>query len=169
MTFPIMPLVTGLTMSANLSAPQGSGTTVTWTATASGGQPPYQYQLAVFDGATWTTVSNWSASNTFVWTPASANAAYQVAARARGSWNTGAREMATTQAFAIKPIVTAIVEWTGQRKYTVDMLTRRLTARCEQLRLEAPADEPRALLEIGSYLSALVTNHLHTGRFKRSV
>jgi hypothetical protein len=37
------------------------------------------------------------------------------------------------------------------------------------LHLPAPADEERALLEVGAYLSALVTNYLHTGRFKRSV
>ncbi len=68
-----------------------------------------------------------------------------------------------------KTIVTSIVQWTGQRKYTVDMLARKLTARCEDLRLDAPTDEARLLLDIGSFLSALVTNHLHTGRFKRSV
>lgn len=68
-----------------------------------------------------------------------------------------------------KAIVAAIVQWTGQRKYTVDMLARKLTARCEELRLDAPADEARLLLDVGSFLSALVTNHLHTGRFKRSV
>lgn len=68
-----------------------------------------------------------------------------------------------------KAIVTSIVQWTGQRKYTVDMLARKLTARCEQLPLSAPEDDPRLLLDVGAYLAALVTNHLHTGRFKRSV
>ena len=32
-----------------------------------------------------------------------------------------------------------------------------------------PRDEPALLIDIGSYLSALVTNYLHTGKFKRSV
>jgi hypothetical protein len=66
-------------------------------------------------------------------------------------------------------IVTSVVQWTGERKYTVDSLVRKLTDRCTKLRLPAPADRDALLLEIGAYLSALVTNHLHTGRFKRSV
>ncbi len=68
-----------------------------------------------------------------------------------------------------KTIVSSIVRWTGQRKYTVDRLVRRLTLRCENLGLPAPLNEGRVLLELASYLAALVTNHLHTGRFKRSV
>jgi hypothetical protein len=48
-------------------------------------------------------------------------------------------------------------------------LVRRLMLRCESLGLVAPRNEARALLELSAYLSTLVTNHLHTGRFKRSV
>jgi hypothetical protein len=66
-------------------------------------------------------------------------------------------------------IVTSVVRWTGERKYTVDSLVRRLTERCTSLHLPSPADRDGLLLEVGTYLSALVTNHLHTGRFKRSV
>ena len=68
-----------------------------------------------------------------------------------------------------RPLVAAVVRWTGQRKYTVDMLVRRLTARARELKLPAPRDQARLMIELSSYLSALVTNHLHTGRFKRSV
>jgi hypothetical protein len=49
------------------------------------------------------------------------------------------------------------------------MLVRRLTARARELKLPAPRDQARLMIELSSYLSALVTNHLHTGRFKRSV
>ncbi len=66
-------------------------------------------------------------------------------------------------------LVSALVAWTGQHKYTVDELTRKLTKRCARLELTAPADEARLLLDLGAFLAALVTNHLHTGRFKRSV
>jgi hypothetical protein len=66
-------------------------------------------------------------------------------------------------------IVTSVVQWTGERKYTVDALVRKLSQRCASLHLRAPAGRDALLLEIGAYLSALVTNHLHTGRFKRSV
>lgn len=68
-----------------------------------------------------------------------------------------------------KPLITSIVRWTGQRKYTVDMLVRKLTERCRQLQLVAPRDQARMSFELASYLAAMVTNHLHTGRFKRRV
>jgi len=66
-------------------------------------------------------------------------------------------------------LIAAIVEWTGQRKYTVDMLVRKLTRRCQELKLPAPKDPVTLHMELAAYLSALVTNHLYTGRFKRSV
>jgi hypothetical protein len=66
-------------------------------------------------------------------------------------------------------LVTSIVQWTGQRKYTVDMLVSRLVLRCKQLKLQAPRDSVRLQFDLAAYLAALVTNHLHTGRFKRSV
>ena len=66
-------------------------------------------------------------------------------------------------------LVTSIVRWTGQRKYTVDMLVRKLILRCQRLDLRTPRDEAHLYFDLASYLAALVTNHLHTGRFKRSV
>ncbi|HUS05539.1 MAG TPA: putative zinc-binding metallopeptidase [Bryobacteraceae bacterium] len=68
-----------------------------------------------------------------------------------------------------RPLVTAVVHWTGQHKYTVDMLVRKLIARSRELKLLAPRDHVKLMIELASYLAALVTNHLHTGRFKRSV
>ena len=68
-----------------------------------------------------------------------------------------------------RQLVTAVVRWTGQRRYIVDMLVRRLIARSRELKLPAPRDQARLMMELASYLSAMVTNHLHTGRFKRLV
>jgi hypothetical protein len=68
-----------------------------------------------------------------------------------------------------KVIVPSLVRFTGQHKYTVDQLVRKLTLRCESLQLTAPRNEARLALDLSAYLAALVTNHLHTGRFKRSV
>jgi hypothetical protein len=68
-----------------------------------------------------------------------------------------------------KAIVASVVRWTGERKYVVDGLARRLIERCRNLALPASADDVTLSLEVGSYLGSLVTNHLHTGRFKRSV
>jgi Putative zinc-binding metallo-peptidase len=68
-----------------------------------------------------------------------------------------------------RPITTAIVNWTGEPKYTVDRLITKLIARAHALNLGTPRDEPALLIDIGSYLSALVSNYLHTGRFKKKV
>lgn len=66
-------------------------------------------------------------------------------------------------------LVESIVQWTGQRKYTVSMLVRKLILRCQKLKLVAPQDLARLHFELAAYLAALVTNHMYTGRFKRSV
>ena len=68
-------------------------------------------------------------------------------------------------------LVGSIVRWTGQHKYTVDMLVRKLIQRCQELKLTIPPplERARVSFELAAYLSAMVTNHLHTGRFKRSV
>jgi hypothetical protein len=66
-------------------------------------------------------------------------------------------------------LISSVVQWTGQRKYTVSMLVKKLTQRCRELKLKAPADRGRLPFDLASYLAALVTNHLYTGKFKRSV
>jgi len=66
-------------------------------------------------------------------------------------------------------LIASIVQWTGQRKYTVSMLVRKLIQRCQELKLAAPRDPVRLQFELAAYLATLVTNHLYTGRFKRSV
>lgn len=68
-----------------------------------------------------------------------------------------------------RSIVAAVVNWTGEPKYTVDRLAAKLVSRAAALNLGTPRDEPALLIDIGSYLSALVTNYLHTGKFKRNV
>jgi hypothetical protein len=65
-------------------------------------------------------------------------------------------------------LITAVTLWTGQRKYIGSELVKRLVTRCGELALPAPRDQTKLLIELSSYLAALVTNHLHTGRFKRS-
>ncbi len=65
-------------------------------------------------------------------------------------------------------LVSTTVRWTGEHKYAVDALVRKLITRSRQLGLRAH-DKDAPLLELGAFLSALVTNHLHTGKFKRSV
>jgi hypothetical protein len=66
-------------------------------------------------------------------------------------------------------IVSAVVSFSGAHKYAIDDLLRRLITRCEALGLVVNRDEPRTLLELGAYLAAMVTTHLHTGHYKRRV
>ena len=68
-----------------------------------------------------------------------------------------------------RAITRAIVNWTGEPKYTVDRLTTKLIGRAAALNLGTPRDESALLIDIGSYLSALVSNYLYTGRFKKKV
>ena len=65
-------------------------------------------------------------------------------------------------------LIAAVTRWTGQRKYIGSELVKRLVARCGELALPAPRDQTKLLIELASYLATLVTNHLHTGRFKRT-
>lgn len=65
-------------------------------------------------------------------------------------------------------LIASLARWTAQRKYIGSELVKNMIVRCRELSLPAPRDHAKLLIELASYLSALVTNHLHTGRFKRS-
>ena len=65
-------------------------------------------------------------------------------------------------------LIAAVARWTGQRKYIGSELVKRLVSRCHELALSAPRDQSKLLIELAAYLATLVTNHMHTGRFKRS-
>lgn len=67
-----------------------------------------------------------------------------------------------------RALTAAVARWAGQRKYIGNELVKKLVLRCRELGLPAPRDESKLLIELASYLATLVTNHLHTGRFKRS-
>ncbi|MFN7917675.1 MAG: S8 family serine peptidase [Vicinamibacterales bacterium] len=99
--FPIYAKITSLAIAANKTAPQNAGTTITFTATPTGGVAPYQYRFAVWNGSAWT-VTAWSSSNQYAWTPGSANSGYKVEARARSAWDTGPPEATQSMDFAIQ-------------------------------------------------------------------
>ena len=101
MNFAINPVVSSVTLSATKATPQGVNSSVTFTATAAGGQAPYQDPWFVWDGVVWTAMTAWSSGNTFTWTPAVPNASYQVRGAARSAWNTGGSENFATLNFAI--------------------------------------------------------------------
>jgi hypothetical protein len=66
-----------------------------------------------------------------------------------------------------RSLVASLMRWTGQPRYTVDMMVRRQTKRCGELGLSVPSDAARLSFDLGSYLAALLTNYRHTGRFRR--
>ncbi len=80
------PTVTSL--KATPAPPQSAGTTITWTATATGGTAPLQYQYWLYSGVTasWTMVRDYSTSASCSWTPTqAAQYAIQVWVRNAGS------------------------------------------------------------------------------------
>jgi hypothetical protein len=71
--------VASLALTPNVAAPQHLGSTITWTATPTGGTGPLVYKWFVFDGS-WKAMGSWTASNQFAWTPTAVNAGYLVSA-----------------------------------------------------------------------------------------
>src|SRR6267143_7155146 len=64
-TPPSPAMLTGITSDKML--PQGPGTTITFTAAASGGTTPYQFKWWLWNGTTWTIVRDWGTSASFAW------------------------------------------------------------------------------------------------------
>ena len=94
-----------VTIAADKVAPQPAGTTVTWTATATGGTAPFQYKWWVFDGIMWSVVRDWTTANTFAWTPTAANANYSVGVWVRSNGNVAdAPEKSAIAPFVIQPV-----------------------------------------------------------------
>ena len=73
-------------LAANRTSPQPGGTTVTFSAGASGGASPYSYKWWVkLNGGAWTLLQDWSTSTTLAWTPnASGTYAIGIWARSNG-------------------------------------------------------------------------------------
>lgn len=63
-----MPLAV-TSMTSDMTFPVPASTPVTWTVAASGGTSPYTYKFLVHDGTQWSVGRDWSASNTWTWTP----------------------------------------------------------------------------------------------------
>ena len=83
-----VPQVSTVTLRANVSSPQPPGTTIIWTAAATGGGTEREFKWFVYDGSAWTSATPWSTSDTFSWTPQTANPRYRIAVWARGAGST---------------------------------------------------------------------------------
>jgi hypothetical protein len=70
---------------SNVASPQVPGTSVSFTATATGGTAPYQFKWWVHDGSNWTIVQDWNGSSSYTWTPTRAGVSYQVSVWVRNA------------------------------------------------------------------------------------
>jgi hypothetical protein len=105
---PTLDVATGpaqaLSVTSSVALPAAAGTSITWTALASGGTAlPLQYKFYLFtQGVGWTVLRDYAAGNTFVWNAPAGTHRVQVWVRSAGS--TQALESATqTDLFIIKP------------------------------------------------------------------
>jgi len=83
-----------VTVAANPAGPQVVGTPVTFTAATHDGIDPYEYRFWLNSGTGYTIVQDYSAANTFVWTP-TATGAYDVLLDVRSAGSTILREAST--------------------------------------------------------------------------
>jgi len=64
-------------------------------------------------------------------------------------------------------ILNAVSYWTSEKKYTISQLLKKLTERCRALNLSVREDIQDLDLQIASFITALISNYLFTGKFKR--
>lgn len=62
----------------------------------------------------------------------------------------------------------AVSKWSNENKYRVNRLMGKLIERCDQLNLTIKAYDPKQNIQVAAYIATLVTNHLFTGKFKRT-
>ena len=86
-TDPDSSTITTLTLTADQSPPQPPNTTIHWTATATGGVPPYWYKWWLSDGQSWTALTGWTSARRRSWTPTVESSSYQYAVWAKSTGN----------------------------------------------------------------------------------
>ncbi|MCP4653263.1 MAG: hypothetical protein GY858_07765 [Candidatus Omnitrophica bacterium] len=64
-----------------------------------------------------------------------------------------------------KDILENVSTWTGEKKYVIGTLLKKITARCKELKLVAHESEAITMLKVSTYITTLVMNYLHTGWF----
>jgi len=87
-SFQVIPPATLVSVSLNAPSPVSYGTPLTWTAVASGGVAPIQYQFWRYDTAVgaWAMVRGYSSTATYSWTPTAADVGtHAVHVRARSA------------------------------------------------------------------------------------
>ncbi|MFH1505057.1 MAG: hypothetical protein ABIH08_06715 [Candidatus Omnitrophota bacterium] len=64
-------------------------------------------------------------------------------------------------------ILNNTAKWTGEKKYIINNLLNTIIQRSKQLHLKAQEPESLAAQEVSIYVTALVMNYLHTGKFRK--
>ncbi len=85
---------TGVTVTPDLASPQANGTPITFTAFGQGGSGSYDYRFWVNSGAGYNIIQDYSATNTFVWTPTSSGA-YDILVDVKNSGSSAFRDAST--------------------------------------------------------------------------
>ena len=86
--FPAVGALAMASVFADVTFPAATGTPITWTAVATGGRAPLQYQFwrYSFAAATWSIVQAYGLANTYTWTPGPTDAGdYEIAAWVRSA------------------------------------------------------------------------------------
>jgi hypothetical protein len=97
------PRLTAVELTTNKPAPQAAGTTIVATATVVGGAAPHTFRWLIHQGGRWHTVTDWTTSNTFAWTPTKGDPNYRIGVWVRSAGNTSdAYEVSNSLLFVIK-------------------------------------------------------------------
>jgi len=64
-----------------------------------------------------------------------------------------------------KDIYNSVYKWTGQKKYFIDDLLKKIIDRSRELRMVAKHSDEQTVMEIAVYLTTLIMNHMYTDRF----
>jgi hypothetical protein len=93
-----------VSLTSNTALPAAAGTTITWTAGATGGTAPLEYQFWRQDGGNWIMVQGYSSQNTYAWiTTAGDVGQHAIQARVRSIGSASAYEsQLTTGVFSIQ-------------------------------------------------------------------
>ncbi len=68
-----------------------------------------------------------------------------------------------------KVMIDRISEWSGEKKFIVNNLYKKLAERCEKLKMKCSKNEDQILIELAAYLTSMATHYLYTGKFKPTV
>lgn len=68
-----------------------------------------------------------------------------------------------------KELIDSLAYWTGERKFPIESLVRKLYSRAEKLELRMGRTHADTYLQLSAYLATLITHYLFTGKFKRNV